>query len=1188
MTGGGLSTPGGAVLVTGAGSSYTSTIAQSIQAGSHWMVTNGGTVSSDVYFDVSGADFADIQVNGVGSTFSSGSSLSLWGNGSGSQANVRLEYNATGIFTGGFSLANTANSRGELTVVYQATATSGGAISVGTVVGSFGEVNVLNSGSWTHNGAGTIEVGATSGTEVTGTIDISSASFTTGTGATHINRWGELNVTNSTFTARGNINVAGGKLILSNPNFTMNAGRTLSVSAGGLLESRSAFNFNSAANITLSGAGTELLVPDGEGRNLSFGGGSIINVNSGAEISMDGFSNRVNIGSGIGGATLNLDGTNSRLSSLSQIFIGGDGGVGNVSVSNNASIFSNLFLHLGGDIGGAGSGGSLSLLSGGTVQTSSVFVGNQTQGTTSTLNISGANSVYTAVFLSSVGVNGGGSGLVNVGSGGRFNAGGLHLGVAPNGSIQVASGGTLSAEGVVYINGGTINIASGGNLELPLADSIEVTGGGSLTHGGIVSINTQKSVEVTGSGSQISMPAVTLTLGTGTVSVTQGGTLTLGTLIQAGSPSGSSLAVSGEGSSLNVFPSSVFRIGNVAASISDNATASLGQFQIDPTSLGFSGVTGTFTVSSGADVSSRSVSLGLGNTSITPSTGSLLVTGSGSTFTVDGGGVTIGGVDFESTRGNLTVQNGGVFTGPTGHGTQINPMGSLNIEGGSAIFRSSLNRNGGALNFSSGTLQIVDNFAVATGGLLGSNLTLGHSMNFITSGTTTLQPGGQLILNGGSFATGGLVNSGGALAFNSGSFSITGSGGLALQSGGALGSSLTLADGKNFNVSATTAIAAGASLRVNGGTFTGGNLLIAANGTARIDYGGASVGTIGNSGRIFVADTLQVSSSFVNQAGGRVTLEAGSGQIFGDGSFTNAGIVTGDGTISTAFTNAIGGEVRAESGKTLTFTSDAISGGRLNLLGGTLQFTESFTNAAGGEINGQGVLCFSNSQVPSSADPSAGLNNSGNMNFSGGDSQVYGTVSMLPGSRLIVSGGATATFFDVFRHNGLEVKASANSSVVFFDEVRGAGNFTGGGTLYMEGGYSPGNSPASVNVNATLVFSPSNTLTLEVGGTQQGTEYDHLDFGTAGSFIAGGTLVFDYFGEFVPEVGQVFDFFDFEPGQVSGNFDQIIVNGNFTPGMSLDTSNLLTSGFVTVIPEPASGLLLLGGLATAITRRRRH
>ena len=415
----------------------------------------------------------------------------------------------------------------------------------------------------------------------------------------------------------------------------------------------------------------------------------------------------------------------------------------------------------------------------------------------------------------------------------------------------------------------------------------------------------------------------------------------------------------------------------------------------------------------------------------------------------------------------------------------------------------------------------------------------------------------MLTLNGGTLTTGELLNNG-TLAFNSGTLAITGAGGFEIGSD-ALGANVTLGAGANLQVTNTATIASGATLTMNGGSFTAGALVN--NGTIRANLGTATAtgGTNNSSGRIFVSDTLTASGTWTNEAGAQLTLENG-GLVNGAGPIANSGLVTGDGTIAKQFNNFAGGEVRGEFGKTLTFTgATGANAGRLNLLGGTLSFAQQFTNSATGQINGQGVLYFPSTPVPSNASPTAGLMNAGNINLTGGDSQIYGTVQMQAGSRLIVSGGATASFFDVFRHSGTEVRASAASNIVFFGEVRGAGNFTGTGTIYFEDGYSPGNSPALQTFEGNVVFAPSANPEMELGGTTRGTQYDAIN--VAGKLTFDGTMDVILIDAFQPQLGNSFNLFDW--GTTAGTFHTVNVPALNT-GLAWNQSNLYVDGTLSI------------------------
>lgn len=609
------------------------------------------------------------------------------------------------------------------------------------------------------------------------------------------------------------------------------------------------------------------------------------------------------------------------------------------------------------------------------------------------------------------------------------------------------------------------------------------------------------------------------------------------------------------------------------------ATISSGAWNTGSLTVGYTG-NGTLNVTGGTVTS--------GSLIVAPNqdfySGTVTVNGSSAALTLTGAAYAGIGAGVYSTA-VLNVQNGGTFTGGTGP-TELNPTGTINIERGTVILAGPLRRNGGVLNFDTGALSIVDDFTVGTGGLLGVNVTFDTTRHFATTATTTIDAFRTLTLNGDTFATGALVCNG-TLAFNSGTLAITGVGGFNIGTG-ALGANVTMGAGKNLQVTNTATVAGGASLTVDGGGASAGGL----NNSGFVQHlrGTLTVSgavTNGTGADFFAAKPFTVGGVFTNHSGARLTLQNGTGRVSGTGSMSNFGLIAGDGTIDVPVTNGAGAEIRGEAGRTLLFTgTNGTNSGRINLLGGTMQFTQPLTNGATGQINGEGVIAFPTTPVPSSSSPAAGLDNAGRLSFSGGDTQVYGTVQMLAGSRLIASGGATATFYDVFRHNGAEVKASADSALVFFGEVRGAGSFTGLGTIYMEGGYSPGNSPATVTLDTEIIFGAEATLTLELGGLTAGTGYDQLVLGANGSLALDGALLLDLIGGFTPAAGDTFKLFDFAPGQITGGFDEILIADGLPVGLSFDTTHLTSTGQIIVVPEPGSAALLLGGLVLLGLRRR--
>ncbi len=133
------------------------------------------------------------------------------------------------------------------------------------------------------------------------------------------------------------------------------------------------------------------------------------------------------------------------------------------------------------------------------------------------------------------------------------------------------------------------------------------------------------------------------------------------------------------------------------------------------------------------------------------------------------------------------------------------------------------------------------------------------------------------------------------------------------------------------------------------------------------------------------------------------------------------------------------------------------------------------------------------------------------------------------------------------------------------------------GTLFNNGTIDGGVSLASGDV----VLGETSSLILGISGDNEFDTFDVLN----GDLTLDGTLELSFLESFAPEVGDVFDLFDFN--NAVGSFDQIIANG-----VLFDTSDLFVNGNVTVaavgVPEPSAWLLVsLGGLVLTSRRRRK-
>jgi hypothetical protein len=148
-------------------------------------------------------------------------------------------------------------------------------------------------------------------------------------------------------------------------------------------------------------------------------------------------------------------------------------------------------------------------------------------------------------------------------------------------------------------------------------------------------------------------------------------------------------------------------------------------------------------------------------------------------------------------------------------------------------------------------------------------------------------------------------------------------------------------------------------------------------------------------------------------------------------------------------------------------------------------------------------------------------------------------------------GGGTRALSGAVTNNGV-MNVAAGTTAQFNGLVDGAGSITGSGTSVFNGGFSPGNSPALVNVAGDVVFGSSNTLLIELAGLTPGSQYDVLD--VAGEAFLGGILDIDFLGGFNPVAGNSFDVI--LAAVVHGAFASTVLPG-LDPGLAWNMQYLL-------------------------------
>jgi fibronectin-binding autotransporter adhesin len=241
---------------------------------------------------------------------------------------------------------NTAVDGGTLLLSSPGNMTQGTDLSVGDsgVSGQSGTFSLNGSALFRELGAGTVTIGAESGS--TGTLNIgttaSGATLTTGSGGMTINTTGNVNigsgsVVKGTLNANGNVTINGGTLSVVNTSaFNLATGATLTLQNGGTFtyaDFNSLTHYVTPANtiFNVTGQNSTLLFTNATSRPI-IADGAQLNVLSGGTAT---FASGLNVGIIAGGsATLSVDGSGSSVSAA--ILDCGPGGT--VAVTNGGSL----------------------------------------------------------------------------------------------------------------------------------------------------------------------------------------------------------------------------------------------------------------------------------------------------------------------------------------------------------------------------------------------------------------------------------------------------------------------------------------------------------------------------------------------------------------------------------------------------------------------------------------------------------------------------------------------------------------------------------------------------------------------------------------------------------------------------------------------------------------------------------
>ena len=565
------------------------------------------------------------------------------------------------------------------------------------------------------------------------------------------------------------------------------------------------------------------------------------------------------------------------------------------------------------------------------------------------------------------------------------------------------------------------------------------------------------------------------------------------------------------------------------------------------------------------------------------SAGSISVSGRGTVFESQSGIIVQRGRAVVDVAAGGRLQTGfstlGDQSGSEAEVTVSDPLSLWRVNGSSTIGsagRASLRVLNGAR---------VENHQAILGALLGSTGAVevaGAGSTWATSSALTIGEGGAgslVIADGGRATVSFSPTVFGRQSQSRGDVEVRGAGSLltagALTVGESGAGSLRVLDG-----SRVTSGPANLGLNFNSrgeAVVDGVNSLWQIDGTLDVSLnGGDGVLTIANGGVVQTSSTSRVGQR------GQLTLAGGRYRATLPNPLQNSGIVQGTGVIEAPVTNNSGGRIEVRAGDRLQVTGQLNNSGAINVLDGEAQFDGHVTNSSSSGVitSRDGVLRFGNGFGSTSG---GGLLNFGSVAVSFGTTDVFGDINNSNNGRIVISGGAQATFYDdVFNSGTITVSAAGNvkSTAVFFGAVTGSGSFPGTGTVFLEGDLRPGNSPGVMAFGGDLALGPGSRLNIELASGA----HDRVD--VAGGLAAGGELEVVLLDGFAPAEGDAFDVLNF--GSLSGQFDALRLP-ELGGGLRWDLANLYATGTLSVVPEPgALGLLAAAGATPVLLGRRRR
>ncbi|GAB5561647.1 MAG: hypothetical protein SynsKO_32940 [Synoicihabitans sp.] len=725
----------------------------------------------------------------------------------------------------------------------------------------------------------------------------------TGGGTLTIANYTDSNPFSEAHSNGGTVNYSGNGVSVSNlQSFTAggSADGNFSVLDGAFVAARSdssgitqvGSNAGITGVLTVDGAGS-VFQTGGPAFDVGFNGHGTLNVTDGATATSNQLTrfgvNATGEGHGL------VSGTGSTLTSQNSLQLGVHG-TGELTIASGGTVVAN-----GGLVFSSASGGSgvLNLNTGGTLEAANISVGT---GGSGTFNLAGGTIKATGSFLthsvdmtltnaSTVDTNGRNANFSGVlsGSGSLTKTGASTL--VLSGDNTYTGGTTISAGSLQIGNGGTTGSVAG---DISNDANLQFSRSNDITHGGVIS-------------------------GTGTLTKTGGGTLTLS---GANSFSGTTTISAG-----------TLTLGHADALQNSTVTTAAGLSFGDLTNATLGGLSGSDDLSL-TNTTPAAVALTVGNNDASTTytgnlsgAGSLTKTGAG-TLTLTGantysGGTTVSAGTLSGTttslQGNIT-NNAAVIFDQTSSGTFSDIMsgtGSLSKTGAGNLTLSGNNTHSGGTIVTAGTLTVsgdanlgnsAGSLAVSNGASFnaGTNFQTNRAVTLDGSGTNLTTSNGELVIGSAGTGSLALTNDATASAFNVTLGLSSGSGTVNLSSGGTItannNTSLSGSSTVNLNdggVLSTAGLSGSGTLNLAGGTLQANgafssSLPATLTNTSTVDTNGHDTtlsGVLSGSGALTKSGSGTLTLTGDNTYAGNTTVSAGTLQL---GAGAASGTVTGN------------------------------------------------------------------------------------------------------------------------------------------------------------------------------------------------------------------------------------------------------------------------------------------------------